>query len=69
QSRPQWNSKKIQYQPNYNRDQFGDKPRVKKPFNINKAPLPPEKKKNIPCKYAAGGNCKRGSQCRFIHVV
>ncbi|CAF0823715.1 unnamed protein product [Adineta steineri] len=69
QYRPQWNSKKIQHQPNYNRDQFGDKPRVKKPININKAPLPPEKKKNIPCKYAAGGNCKRGSQCRFIHVV
>jgi len=67
--RSQWNSNKVKYQSNYNKDQFGDKSRLKKPINPNKAPLPAEKKKNIPCKYAAGGNCKRGSQCRFIHVV
>lgn len=46
-----------------------NKSQLKKPINPNKPPLPQEKKKNIPCKYAAGGNCKRGSQCRFIHVV
>ncbi|CAF2643830.1 unnamed protein product [Rotaria sp. Silwood2] len=86
-SRPRshWNSNKVKYQTNYNKEQFGDRPHLKKPINPNKAPLPPEKKKNIPCKYAAGGNCKRGkilkinliimleiylgSQCRFIHVV
>ncbi|CAF1173274.1 unnamed protein product [Rotaria sp. Silwood1] len=83
--RSHWNSNKVKYQTNYNKEQFGDKPHLKKPINPNKAPLPPEKKKNIPCKYAAGGNCKRGktlkmtllvmfeiylgSQCRFIHVV
>jgi hypothetical protein len=37
--RPQWNSNKVQYQ-------FNDKPRLKKPVNPNKAPLPAEKKKN-----------------------
>ncbi|CAF3512400.1 unnamed protein product [Rotaria sordida] len=83
--RSHWNSNKVKYQTNYNKEQFGDKPHLKKPINPHKAPLPPEKKKNIPCKYAAGGTCKRGntlkmklismfeiylgSQCRFIHVV
>ncbi|UJR36085.1 hypothetical protein I4U23_028821 [Adineta vaga] len=68
-SRPYVNRNKVKYQWNYNKDQSNNKPCVKKPVNPNKAPLPLEKKKNIPCKYAAGGNCKRGSQCRFIHVV
>jgi len=74
--RPYWNSNNIKYQSNYNRDQLNDKPRLKKPINLNKPPLPAEKKKNsmfrkfesshfhmfssflVPCKYAAGGNCK-----------
>ena len=41
-----WNSNKVKYQSNYTRNQFDRKPRLKKPINPNKAPLPPEKKKN-----------------------
>jgi hypothetical protein len=44
--RPYWNSNQVKYQSNYNKDQFGNKPRLKKPVNPNKAPLPAEKKKN-----------------------
>jgi hypothetical protein len=44
--RPHWNSNKVKYQSNYHRDQMSDKPRLKKPINPNKAPLPAEKKKN-----------------------
>ncbi|CAF1044890.1 unnamed protein product [Adineta ricciae] len=45
------------------------KPRVKKFVNSNKPPLAPEKKKNIPCKYAAGGNCKRGKLFRIELIL
>ena len=45
-SRPQWNSNKVKYQTNHNKDQMNNKPRLKKPVNSNKAPLPAEKKKN-----------------------
>ncbi|CAF1965049.1 unnamed protein product [Rotaria magnacalcarata] len=62
--RSHWNSNKVKYQKNYNQEQFGEKPRLKKPINLNKVPLPIEKKKNIPCKYAAGGNCKRGKSSK-----
>ncbi|CAF4127938.1 unnamed protein product [Rotaria socialis] len=63
-SRSHWNINKVKYQKNYNQEQFGEKPRLKKPINLNKVPLPVEKKKNIPCKYAAGGNCKRGKSSK-----
>ncbi len=44
--RPHWNSNQVKYQSNYHKDQFNDKPRLKKSINPNKAPLSAEKKKN-----------------------
>lgn len=44
--RSHWNSNKVKYQTNNNQKQFNEKPRLKKTTNPNKAPLPPEKKKN-----------------------
>lgn len=44
--RPYWNSNNVKYQTNYNKDQYAERPRLKKPINPHKAPLPAEKKKN-----------------------
>ena len=89
--RPQWNNNnKVKSSSNSSKDHRGEKPRLQKPINLNKAPLSEEKKKNskwtnaflhlkyssilflsVPCKYAAGGNCKRGNflRTKFIHSV